>query len=382
MSQRNLYLSVLLVVQLALAAFLLWPRSTTVAASPLITDLKMEDVNKVVVSDTGKSIQLAKSGDKWVLPERGDFEALEPSVTDLISKVVQINTSRLVATNSANFGQLKVADNDFNKKLELSTAGGKTYTLLVGTSPNTRATNVRVAGANEVYITDKMNGSDIRTDYAAYVNTQYYAADADRMMQLSFSNANGMLDATKDLSGTWQLNGVQAGETFSNTTFATLAGKLVNLSFLEPLGKESKPEYGLDAAQAVITITVRPGTDVTDTNAAPETTTLTVGAKDDASSSYYVKSSKSDYYVKMNTFSVQDFVQKKRDDYIAAAVFTPLVAGDNFTDTVASPIAGTTDLTTTPALTDTTGITPAEALTTTETVTATEPVTSTEVVTP
>lgn len=46
---------------------------------------------------------------------------------------------------------------------------------------------------------------------------------------------------------------------------------------------------------------------------------MTVGAKDEASSSYYIKSSKSDYYVKMNSFSVQEFVDKKRADYILAA---------------------------------------------------------------
>lgn len=381
MSQRNLYLSGLLLVQLVLAAFLLWPRSATVAASPLIADLKMEDVNKVVISEASKSIQVAKSGDKWVLPDRDNFEVLAPNVTDLISKVVQINTGRLVATNSANFGQLKVADNDFNKKLELSTAAGKTYTLLVGTSPNNRATNVRMAGANEVYITDKLNGSDIRTDYAAYVNTQYYASDADRMMSLSFTNANGTLSASKDVSGTWQLADIQAGEAFSNTTFATLAGKLVNLSFLEPVGKTAKPEYGFDAPQAVITITVRPGADVTDTNAAPDVTTLTVGAKDDASA-YYVKSSKSDYYVKMNTFNVDDFINKKRQDYISAAVFAPLVSGDSFTNTLSSPITGTTELTTTPPVSATGEVTASGAVTATEAVTTTEGVTTTAVVTP
>lgn len=151
--------------------------------------------------------------------------------------------------------------------------GGETYTLFVGTSPNNRATNVRVAGANEVYITDKVNGSDIRSDYAAYVSTQYYAADADRMMQLSFSNANGTIDATKDLSGTWQLAGVRPARALAIRPSPPWAGKLVNLSFLEPMGKTPKPEYGFDAPSAVITITVRPGAIVTDTTAAPEVTT-------------------------------------------------------------------------------------------------------------
>ena len=334
MNKRNLFLTGLLVVQLALAAFLLWPRNTIVAASPLIGNVKLEDVNKLSIIEGDKTIQISKSGDKWSLPDRGDFEVLAPSVTDLISKVLQINSSRLVASNVANFSQLKVADNDFAKKVELTTGGGETIALLVGSSPNTRATNVRLAGDNNVYLTDKVSGADVRTDYSTYVNTSYFSADADRISALAFSNANGTLEGSKDISGTWQLAGLQSGESFSSTTFAGLPSKLINLSFTEPLGKEAKPEYGLDTPQATITMTVRPGAEVTDTTAAPEVVTLQIGAKSDSDSSYFVKSSKSDYYVKVSSFTLQDFVQKKREDYVAAAALAPLVAGESFTETV------------------------------------------------
>lgn len=356
MNNRNTILGVILVLQLALAAFLLWPRSASIAAASLINNVQLEEVNKVMISEGSKTIQLAKSGDKWVLPERGDFEVLAPSVTDLISKVLQINTSRLVASNAANFAQLKVADNDFNKKIDIATSGGQNVSLLIGTSPNTRATNVRTAGDNNVYITDKVAGADVRTDYATYVNTSYFNADADRISVLAFTNITGTLEGSKDLSGTWQLSGLQSGESFSNTTFASLATKFTNLSFTEPVGKDLKPEYGFDKPQATITITVRPAADVTDTTAAPEVTTFIVGAKDESGGAYYVKSSKSDYYVKVNGFTLQDFVQKKREDYVLAAAPAAITVGEGFTNTLASPAAspvtGTVDLSQTTPISD------------------------------
>lgn len=59
MNKRNLFLTGLLVVQLALAAFLLWPRNTIVAASPLIGNVKLEDVNKLSIIEGDKTIQIS-----------------------------------------------------------------------------------------------------------------------------------------------------------------------------------------------------------------------------------------------------------------------------------------------------------------------------------
>ena len=84
----------------------------------------------------------------------------------------------------------------------------------------------------------------------------------------------------------------------------------------------------------------------------------------------------------MNSFSFQEFVDKKRADYILAAGFAPLVSGDTFTDTLSSPVTATTELTTTPELTATTEVTTAPAITDTSAVTATGDVTTTTVVTP
>ncbi len=49
---------------------------------------------------------------------------------------------------------------------------------------------------------------------------------------------------------------------------------------------------------------------------AVETYTLRVGAKDDEDNSYVVSSSESPYYVRVSNYTVKDFVERTRDDFL------------------------------------------------------------------
>ncbi len=382
MSRNNQLLAVALIVQIALAAFLLWPRNNTVVASTLVSDVKLEELSKVSITGDQQTINMTKSGDTWVLPDRGDYAVLEPSVTDLISKVLTINTSRLVASNAANFVQLKVADNDFNRKIQFATSAGQNYTLLIGSSPNNRATNVRLLGQDQVYLTDKLSATDVNMAYSTYVNNAYFGADSERIAAISFSNGNGTLSARKDLSGTWQLEGLQAGETFSNTLFASLTSKLQSMTLVEPLGKDAKPEYGFANPQSIITVTVAPPVGITDTSVSAETSTILVGATISGTSNAYVKASNSEYYISMANFNLTDFIQKQRADYVAAAVFTPLLTGDSFTNTISSTITGSAPISEVAPISETAPVAEAEAITDTAPLTAMNELTATEAVTP
>jgi hypothetical protein len=77
-----------------------------------------------------------------------------------------------------------------------------------------------------------------------------------------------------------------------------------------PLGEEPLPEYGMDQPEAVVTVTTR------DDAGVEKTQTLTIGAKDEANDGYPVLSSESTFYVRVNTFSVEDFVTRTRDEFI------------------------------------------------------------------
>jgi hypothetical protein len=82
-----------------------------------------------------------------------------------------------------------------------------------------------------------------------------------------------------------------------------------------PLGKEAKPEYGLDKPSATVTAVV------SDTNAT-KVYTLKIGAKD-SQGNYPVISSDSPWYVKVPGASVEPFINAKTETFLAQATPTP-----------------------------------------------------------
>jgi hypothetical protein len=68
------------------------------------------------------------------------------------------------------------------------------------------------------------------------------------------------------------------------------------------LGREAQADYGLDEPAAELVLTTAGGE-----------ITVQIGALDEDEASYIVKSSASEYYVKVASYSVQDLVEATRD---------------------------------------------------------------------
>ncbi len=321
MDRRNQILSVVLIVQVALVAFFFWPsRNSNAAVGMLLSGVKAADVTDVKIQDDKKTVHMAKADDKWVLPDNGNYPVNEVQVSGIISKVLTIDTSRLVANTAASYKRLKVDDKDFVRRLDLTTSDGKVHTVLVGTSPNVRATNVRTADDNPVYLSGSVTGSDINTELAGWIDATYFTANQPDIKKIAFANAKGKFDFTKTVTNTWTLAGLAKGEQFNQDNFGTRLTKIGSLSMTEPLGKQAKPEYGLTKPSATLTITVQPTTTVKAT-----ITTLVIGAKDATSNSYVVKSSASDYFVRVASATLDSFVEDNRSQFLIAPP-TPTVA--------------------------------------------------------
>jgi hypothetical protein len=120
-----------------------------------------------------------------------------------------------------------------------------------------------------------------------------------------------VFDFEKDAAGAWTMKGLNAGETLDATKVADLLSRLSFLNMTRPLGKTAKPEYGLDAPAATITVTLK------QENASPKPVVLRVGAQDASDNAYAVSSSESPYIVRVSSFTVEQFVTRSRQDFLA-----------------------------------------------------------------
>ena len=336
-----LVLALVAVAQLALIGWLFWPQPSQAAAGALFAGLDPTQAQSLAIDWEGKAITLTRSGDGWVLPEKGDFPVNTSAVTDLLTKLAQIDTSRLVAGNAASHARLRVDEQNPVRLVDITTADGTKLTLYVGTSPNARATNVRAGGSDNVYLTSALSTGDLRVDTTAWVDTQFLSLDPATIDSLNVENAQGVFTLTKESSGAWTLPDLAAGETMITDTVEGWVRNLATLGLSDVLGRESLPAYGLDAPTATLTLDFQATPALTGTVLPTIPVQLLIGAKDDASGSYAVKSSTSPWIVR-----------------VAAATLDPLVMADRSTLVSAPPVTESATITETAALTATESVTP------------------------
>lgn len=359
MNRRNQILSGVALLQVVLIAIIFWPgRGANASAEPLFAGVTIDDIQSITVHQGDNHVKVARGGDGWVLPEADDFPVKALSASDTISKVLEIDTRRLVAGNSSSHTRLQVTEDEAVRKVDLETVDGETLSLIVGSSPSFRATNVRRGDSNDVYITSSLQATDLKTDYGSWVDTSYLAIPQEQVTGLTVANAQDTLSFTKVSTDTWTLADLTEDETFNQNNLSSLLTRISGINMTKPLGKEAAPEYGMDAPAATVTIAWQ--------NAAGEakTTTLTVGSSPAEEGNYVIKSSDSAYYVEVAEFVVENLINRSRTDYLEV----PEASED-------ASIEGTEAITATEFMTDFNTISGTNAITDTVGVTATESVT-------
>ena len=312
MNRRNQILIGALVLQLLVVAAVFWPHATASgeAGQSLFPGVEADRIVGLTIAGAdGKSIQLAKRANGWVLPEADDYPCQEGKVPGLLTKIVGLKTDRLVTQTSSSHKRLKVAEDAFERRVEFELADGTRHRLYLGTSPSFRTIHVRADNQDQVYLTSDLTSQDAGAEATAWVNSDYLSLPAEQIAAVTLENANGRFEFEKD-GATWTMKGLAASETLNEGTVKTLVNRIALTTLLRPLGKEEKEAYGMQEPNAVVTI--RTHSD----EAGDKTYTLSLGAKDTADNSYVVKSSESEYYARVNEFSAKDLVEKGRADFL------------------------------------------------------------------
>jgi hypothetical protein len=314
MNRTNRVLVVVLAVQIVLVAvFFLGSRLATPVAGgePLLAGIEADQIARLTVTEAGgDQIQLAKESEGWVLPEADDYPIRENKVPELLDKIIALRTDRLVTQTPASHKRLKVADDAFERRIQLELADGTTHTLYLGTSPTYRVIHVRAAGRNEVYLASGLSASDFGVQATNWVDSTYFSVTQDQMVAITLENKNGRFEFEKDDAGTWTMKDLAADETLNENNVTSLVNRASSVQMLRPLGKEPQDDYGLETPNAVVTVETR------DDEGNVKSHTLSVGAQSEEDNSYVVSSSESPYYVRVADYTVKNFVERVRDDFL------------------------------------------------------------------
>ena len=306
MNRLQQILAGILVVQVVFIAVVFWPRSAAPGAgAPVFPNLNAGDIVALTITNAdGSTLELHKQDDGWVLPDADDFAADADKVNPIVEKIIGLSTSRLVTRTPTSHKRLQVSADDFVRRVDLETAAGEQHTLFLGSSPQYGATHFRVDGQNETYLTGDLTTYRISAEPAAWIDTTYVSVDEASVEKVTLQNANGSFSFSRDEDENWTMAGLASDETLDQAKVDTLVSEASSVNMERPLGKEEKPEYGMDQPSAVVRL-----------ETADTTVTIRVGAQDPEDKSYVVISSESPYYVRVASY-VQNLVQKTRDGFL------------------------------------------------------------------
>ncbi|MDX2078146.1 MAG: DUF4340 domain-containing protein [bacterium] len=324
MNRTNLFLLIALIIQAVLIAIIALPRggATESEAVALLPNFNAEAVTAITITNGAddKLVRLVKLDDgTWGLADVENYPVQDTRITNLFTVLAGLNTGRLISDNASNQRRLKVADEDYERKVEI-TQGDQTITLYVGTASGANATHTRVAGSDNVYLNRDITGQNISAEITSWSKTEYITVDSTKVVSMTITNANGTFTFEK-VADVWQMADLAEGETFNEENFTALLDKIVGFNLRKPLGTTALPEYGMETPLATVTIVVR-DTLVTgaDENTAGQTLDTTyeliIGGRFE--DGFAVKSNKSDFYVLASAFYATDFTEERREDFLVA----------------------------------------------------------------
>jgi hypothetical protein len=288
-------------------------------AKDLLT-FDLGDVTKVEISEkagaeggeakaASDTVTLAKSGDGWVVASAGDYPAKPGKVEEVVGKLVDLKVRNPIATQKANHNALRVGDREYGRKVKLE-AGGKTVELIVG-SGSGNSSHVRLADSDEVYRARGVSTFSISTGVRSYVETKYLETKVDALTSINVRNAKGTLTLQKGEDGEWQLAELPPGAELDTTKLKTLVNAVARLNLNAPVGKEVKPEHGLDAPNAEVTLI---GTE----NEEAKTWRYVIGAALD-DQYFYAKADDNEYVVTVAKWSTEQARSKAAVDFVKQA---------------------------------------------------------------
>jgi hypothetical protein len=314
MNRTNTVLTVVFVVQAALAAVSWWPTGAGKTDATAFLDMLKGDITEITVvgfkseDETKDPVTLRKSGDKWVVSTAGNYPADGDKADELVQSLVDLTVRRPVATQALSQKSLKVAENSFGKKVTVSTSA-KTVTFYAGAAAANQL-HLRREGEDEVFAARGLSEWGIRDTVTSFIDTTYLETEDANIDSLTVVNAAGTFQFHKD-AGAWNWSELPEGESLNAEKIDQLTKKLTKVRLSEPLGTPA-PEHGLDGSMRVLWTL----TDASEGSEQPTTTESSLFIGTELDNGYAVKAQNNPYAVKVTKYGVRDFVELTATDLL------------------------------------------------------------------
>lgn len=308
MARQSQFLSILLVLQIVLAAILYFTETDSGAfvSNEKLLDLKFDALDKIVIEEAEKkTLVLQKQNKNWILPGYFDFPVSKEKLDRIVGKIFETSVGWPVATTESAEKRFKVAPDSFERKLAFSTANAS-ETLYLGNSPGFKKIHARIDGENAIY----------GIPFSAYQASTKPIDWADQSIlhvpreEINAIEISGLV--IKKAEDKFVMEGLAQGEEPVDSEIQTLLSNVSTIGFQEVLGKKDDPSYQLDSPALDLTLVKKDGKRIGYRYGK-------LKDKDD----YTLKPSSSEYYFMVPKYSVDSLLEFDRKKLVKSAAPVP-----------------------------------------------------------
>ena len=223
---------------------------------PLLPGLGAVTPERLEIDDgQGGSVSLERAGGSWALANPKGYPVAAGRVEKLVQDLERVSVGRPVATSPAHHAALKVAETDFERRVRVWSAPGRTpdADLFLGSVAGPGGVHVRAGGKNAVYEASGLNAYDLPSDAGSWIERNLVPVTPEQVTGLEVTNRKGSF-ALERRSGSWKVKApaARAGATLDSTKVEALVRTLCVLSIREPVGALDAQAQGLANPEASV----------------------------------------------------------------------------------------------------------------------------------
>ena len=177
-----------LAVQIALAVVVLvrGDDAAELASHPILARFDAAKVTRLQVwgPDAKAPIDLQKVNGTWIVASSFDYPADASKLDAVLAPIAKMSADAPIATSKSRHAQLKVAADQFERKLVI-TMDGKDTTLYLGGSAGLRRTAVRLGGDDRVYAATGVSAWTAGTTAVAWIDPEYVKIPRDDIAKVT-----------------------------------------------------------------------------------------------------------------------------------------------------------------------------------------------------
>jgi len=181
-------------------------------------------VEKIVIDDSKavQQVELKQQGGQWLLAN--GLPVKQGKLESALARLSALRTNWPVATTTSSHSRFEVAEDQYQKRIQLY-KGGELYSeLFIGTSPGYKKAHLRVAGQDDVYAL-KLNSFDYSGDSDDWL-------DNGLLHLSSVSSIQGTGYALNSVAGQWSLAELPEGKLLLQGKVQDLVAAIQGLNVL------------------------------------------------------------------------------------------------------------------------------------------------------